>query len=264
MAKHATDLVSVIMPCYKAEKTLEKSVNGILGQTHDALELILVVDGLEDNTLGIAKALAEKDPRVRVLSSAKNRGVSRSRNLGIRLAKGEWIAFCDADDWWVEEKLSHQLALAALESANLVCSAFYFYYPETEKILEVQTLKHITFQTLLHTNAIPLSTALYRTNLGGRQYFPTMPLPYIHEDYAFWLQMFQRFEMRAAYLDKPTTYIAQVHGSRSSNKWLSMRSHAYILRTVAGVNVVQCGWLLLSYFWHAAMKRLRNRFVGKG
>ena len=263
MTKRATDLVSVVMPCYKAEKTLEKSVNGILGQTHAALELILVVDGLEDNTLGIAKALAEKDPRVRVLSSAKNRGVSRSRNLGIRLAKGEWIAFCDADDWWVEDKLRHQLALAALESANLVCSAFYFYYPENEKILEVQTLKHITFQTLLHTNAIPLSTALYRINIGGRQYFPSMPSPYIHEDYAFWLLMFQRFEMRVSYASTPSTYIAQVEGSRSANKWLSMRSHGYILRTVAGVNIFRCGWLLLSYFWHGVSKRLQKRFVGK-
>ena len=263
MAKHATDLVSVIMPCYKAEKTLEKSVNGILGQTHDALELILVVDGLEDNTLGIAKALAEKDPRVRVLSSAKNRGVSRSRNLGIRLAKGEWIAFCDADDWWVEDKLRHQLSLAASEGANLVCSAFYFFSPSTQKILEVQTKKNITYNTLLHTNANPLSTALYRTNMGERQYFPTMPSPYIHEDYAFWLQMFQRFEMRVAYSAKPPTYIAQVEGSRSANKWLSMRSHGYILRTVAGVNIFRCGWLLLSYFWHGVSKRLQKRFVGK-
>ena len=264
MTKRATDLVSVVMPCYKAEKTLEKSVAGVLNQTHAKLELLLIVDGSEDNTVVLANALAAKDPRVRVVASAKNRGVSRSRNLGIRLAQGEWIAFCDADDWWGKEKLSHQLELAASEGANLVCSAFYFYYPETQKILEVQTQKHITFNTLLHTNAIPLSTAMYRLGARQRQYFPLMPAPYIHEDYAFWLLMFQRFEMRAAYLDIPTTYIAQVHGSRSSNKWLSMCSHAYILRSVAGVNVVRCGWLLLSYFWHAAMKRLRNRFVGKG
>jgi teichuronic acid biosynthesis glycosyltransferase TuaG len=253
MSKHASDLVSVIMPCYKAEKTLEKSVNGVLGQTHTALELILVVDGLEDNTLGIAKSLAEKDPRVRVLSSSENRGVSRSRNLGIRLAKGEWV----------EDKLRHQLALAASERANLVCSAFYFFYPSTQKTLEVQTQKHINYNTLLHTNAIPLSTALYRTNLGGRQYFPTMPSPYIHEDYAFWLQMFQRFEMRVSNASTPSTYIAQVEGSRSANKWLSMRSHGYILRTVAGVNIFRCGWLLLSYFWHGASKRLQKRLIGK-
>lgn len=263
MAHCATDFVSVVMPCYKAEKTLEKSVNGVLRQTHAALELILIVDGMADDTLVIANALAAKDPRVRVVSSAKNRGVSRSRNLGIRLAQGKWIAFCDADDWWVEDKLTHQLTLAALEGANLVCSAFYFYYPQTQKILEVQTQKHITYQTLLHTNAIPLSTALYRLNSGGWQYFPVMPAPYIHEDYAFWLQMFQRCEMRVAYSCKPTTYIAQVQGSRSANKWTSMRSHGYILRTVAGINAVGCGWLLLSYFWHGASKRLRKRFVGK-
>jgi hypothetical protein len=90
-----------------------------------------------------------------------------------------------------------------------------------------------------------------------------MPAPYIHEDYAFWLLMFQRFKVRAAYLDIPTTYIAQVEGSRSANKWLSMRSHAHILRTVAGVNILECGWLLLSYLRHGASKRLQKRFVGK-
>ena len=93
MSKHASDLVSVIMPCYKAEKTLEKSVNGVLGQTHTALELILVVDGLEDNTLGIAKSLAEKDPRVRVLSSAeKQRGISESK-FGHSIGQGGMDSF---------------------------------------------------------------------------------------------------------------------------------------------------------------------------
>jgi len=263
MTIRVTDLVSIVMPCFKAEKTLEKSVAGVLNQTHASLELLLVLDGIEDATWELATRLASKDSRVRVIASRKNRGVSRSRNVGIRLAKGEWIAFCDADDWWVEDKLSHQLALAASEGANLVCSAFYFFYPGAQKTLEVQTQKHIDYKTLLHTNAIPLSTAMFR--LGGQQrhYFPVMPWPYIHEDYAFWLLMFQRFEMRVAYTSIPTTYIAQVEGSRSANKWLSMRSHAFILRAVAGVNIFQCGWLLLSYFWHGASKRLQKRFVGK-
>ena len=256
-------LVSVVMPCYKAEKTLEKSVSGVLNQTHATLELLLVLDGMEDATWELATRLASKEPRIRVIASRKNRGVSRSRNLGIRLAKGEWIAFCDADDCWIENKLTCQLELASTKGANLVCSTFYFYYPETQKIVEVQTQKNITYDTLLHTNAIPLSTSMFRLGWQQRHYFPVMPAPYIHEDYAFWLLMFQRFEMRVAYLDIPTTYIAQVHGSRSANKWLSMRSHAHILRTVAGVNVLECGWLLLSYFWHGASKRLQKRFVGK-
>jgi len=126
-------LVSVVMPCYKAEKTLEKSVTGVLNQTHSALELLLVLDGMGDATWELATRLASKDPRVRVIASRKNRGVSRIRNLGIRLSKGDWIAFCDADDWWVENKLTCQLELASTKGANLVCSAFYFYYPETQK-----------------------------------------------------------------------------------------------------------------------------------
>ncbi len=120
-------LVSIIMPCYKAAGTLEKSVESIVAQTHTNWELLLLEDGSPDESLNIARQCARADQRIRLIATARNRGVVRMRNIGIRLAKGQWIAFCDADDWWIPQKLQLQLALSESRKANLVYSAVIMY-----------------------------------------------------------------------------------------------------------------------------------------
>jgi glycosyltransferase involved in cell wall biosynthesis len=103
--------VSVIMPCFNHGEFLTDSVNSILRQTHSALELIVVDDCSTDNSGDIIRSLAEGDKRIRVLRHEHNQGLSRSRNDALRIATGEFIAFCDSDDLWQSEKLSDQLEL---------------------------------------------------------------------------------------------------------------------------------------------------------
>lgn len=252
-------LVSIVMPCYHALATLQKSVEGVQSQTYTNWELLLIVDGSEDGTVSLAKTLAKQDDRIRLVVSEKNRGVSRCRNLGIRLSKGGWIAFCDSDDLWLPHKLADQMAMVSVERVQLVCSGFAFYYPLTGVKLPVQTRKIINYGVMLHTNAIPLSTAMFSVAEMGRCYFPEMPSPYIHEDYVFWLKMFQKWEPKVGYLESCTVEITQVAGSRSANKWLSMRSHGYILKTVAHIGGLRWGWLMLSYVWHGSLKRILGK-----
>ena len=138
-------LVSVIMPCYKADKTLDRSIRGVLEQTHEVLELWLLIDGRDEPTEELAKQWANKDGRVRLVISDKNRGVSRMRNIGMRLSVGGWIAFCDADDYWYPTKLEKQLELLLRSGANLCCSGFNFYSPSSQVRLPVQTRHNIHF-----------------------------------------------------------------------------------------------------------------------
>ena len=91
-------LVSVIIPAYNAEHTLEKAVTSAASQTYENLEILVVNDGSTDGTLALAERLAGKDSRIRVLDR-KNGGVSRARNEGLLAAAGEDITFLDADDW---------------------------------------------------------------------------------------------------------------------------------------------------------------------
>ena len=90
--------ISVIVPVYKAEECLHRCVDSILSQTFTDFELLLVNDGSSDNSGAICDEYAEKDNRVRVFHK-ENGGVSSARNLGLDNARGEWITFCDADDY---------------------------------------------------------------------------------------------------------------------------------------------------------------------
>ena len=90
--------VSVIIPVYNAESTLEKCVDSVLNQNRRNLELILVNDGSKDNSLEICNDYAKRDNRVKVFSQ-DNRGVSSARNRGIDNASGEWLTFIDSDDF---------------------------------------------------------------------------------------------------------------------------------------------------------------------
>lgn len=90
--------VSVVIPVYNAESTLEKCIGSILTQSYKNFELILVDDGSEDCSLEICNNYAQIDNRVKVFSQ-QNSGVSSARNLGIEHASGEWITFIDSDDF---------------------------------------------------------------------------------------------------------------------------------------------------------------------
>ena len=117
--------VSVVIPAYNAARTIEQAIESALSQTMGDLELLVVDDGSVDPTAAVV--VAHGDSRVKLISR-QNGGTSAARNTGIAAATGEWVAFLDADDVWLPDKLERQLAqmervpgcLASLGSAYLV------------------------------------------------------------------------------------------------------------------------------------------------
>ena len=98
-------MISVIVPVYKAEKYLHRCVDSILAQSYTDFELLLINDGSPDNCGAICNEYAAKDSRVRVFHK-ENGGVSSARNFGLDNARGEWVAFCDSDDYVTADWLS--------------------------------------------------------------------------------------------------------------------------------------------------------------
>lgn len=115
-------IVSVIIPAYNAEKTIEKSIRSILDQSFTDLECIVVDDGSKDNTASIVKSI--DDPRLRYVYK-ENGGVSSTRNLGISLATGEYISFLDADDIQTDQALSSLVSAMKINQADMVVAGFY-------------------------------------------------------------------------------------------------------------------------------------------
>ncbi len=128
----STPSVSAIIIFLNAENFLAEAVESILVQSFENWELLLVDDGSSDGSTEIAKNFARKHPeKIRYLEHAnhENRGMSASRNLGIRNAHGEFIAFLDADDVWLPQKLGDQFAIArAHPRAGMICGATEYWW----------------------------------------------------------------------------------------------------------------------------------------
>ena len=127
------DLISVIIPVYNAERTLERCIDSVLAQTYKNLEVICIVDGANDESLNILNWHAERDPRVKVIEQ-ESKGPATARNAGLDIAKGDFIGFVDADDY-VDPAMYDRL-LKAIEGAELAnCGHTSFYADGTEKII---------------------------------------------------------------------------------------------------------------------------------
>ncbi|MCO6501338.1 MAG: glycosyltransferase [Vicingus serpentipes] len=104
------DLVSVIIPVYNAEDFIEETVQSVLQQTYNKLELIIVNDGSTDSTPGILERLKKSDDRIKIISKY-NSGVCDARNKGIEESKGWFLIFLDADDLWSDTFLQNCISL---------------------------------------------------------------------------------------------------------------------------------------------------------
>jgi glycosyltransferase involved in cell wall biosynthesis len=120
------------MPVYNVDKYLRKAVTSILTQTYQDFEVILINDGSSDNSLSVAKELAQNDSRI-IIYSQRNSGAAEARNKGIELSSGKYLYFMDPDDWAKEALLKDMFKTAEKYSLELVISGFTNVYQESEK-----------------------------------------------------------------------------------------------------------------------------------
>lgn len=129
-----SDLISVIVPVYNAEKYLDKCIQSILGQTYPHIELLLIDDGSTDSSGSICDRYLTVDTRVRVFHKP-NEGISATRNLGLDNANGDWIAFVDSDDW-IERDMYEQMHSAAMNNkVEMVCCDLLMEHKDNSEVL---------------------------------------------------------------------------------------------------------------------------------
>ena len=118
-------VVSIVIPTYNRAGLLKRSINSVLNQTFENLEVIIIDDGSKDNTEEIVRGI--KDTRIRYIKQKENRGATAARNTGIKLAQGKYVAFQDSDDVWLPEKLEKQVKVIelAFPDVGVVYSGFW-------------------------------------------------------------------------------------------------------------------------------------------
>ena len=184
-------MVSIIVPVYNSGKYLRKCVDSILAHTFTDFELFLVNDGSTDDSPGICDDYASRDPRIRVIHQV-NQGQSVARNNAIARMSGEWVLFCDSDDWIHPESLE-RLYNAAVENDTRISIAGYQetagedpeILPEQLKV-ELWTPKDFYIQHYIHAT-LPVMKLIHRDCLGDLR-FPVGK--YIDDEYIVYRILF--------------------------------------------------------------------------
>ena len=112
-------LVSIITPVYNAEEFLEETILSVLNQTYKNWELILIDDCSKDDSYKIIERYLGMDKRIKYLKNEKNSGPAVTRNNGINISKGKYIAFLDSDDLWYRDKLKKQIDFMEMNNKNI-------------------------------------------------------------------------------------------------------------------------------------------------
>ena len=104
------DLVSVIIPYYKKRHFIRETIVSVIKQSYDYLEIIIIYDDTNLNDLEYLQEISKLDNRIKIINNNKRLGAGPSRNKGIEQSNGKYVAFIDADDTWVQDKLKEQIS----------------------------------------------------------------------------------------------------------------------------------------------------------
>ena len=149
------ELVSVIIPVYNAEKYVKQAIDSVKKQTYTNYEIIVIDDCSTDNSVSKIEGV---DIFIKL---KKNSGAAIARNKGIQVAKGEYIAFLDADDIWMENKLEEQVNFMKKNKIAFSFSSYYYLNNNNQKLKKVKVPKTLTYKEALKNTIITTITVMF-------------------------------------------------------------------------------------------------------
>lgn len=241
-------LVSVVMPAYRCADTIGAAIESVLSQKV-SLELIIIDDCSPEELEGPVSPWLG-DPRVTFLKNEENLGAAESRNRGVAMARGDYVAFLDADDIWAPGKLEKQLKLLAETGCVLCATARELMTPAgtlTGRVIPVKPL--ISYRELLKHNSINCSSVLMKAEVARE--FP-MCHEDSHEDYILWLKILRKYGCACAVNEPLVKYRLSTtgkSGSKLKSAGMTLKVYRYM-----GFGPVKTLILFISYALHGVAK----------
>ncbi|MCL2852421.1 MAG: glycosyltransferase [Defluviitaleaceae bacterium] len=247
----SSPLISIVMPCYNAEKYVESAVKSVMAQTYRNWELLIVNDCSADGSAAIVRRYAQSDCRVKYFDNAVNSGVAASRNKGVAQADGDYVAFLDADDIWQPSKLERQVAFMLEKGCAISYTAHGFidedgrtcgrvYYPPGE----------VDYNRFLRSNVMCASSVMTDARIMKSTGFSG---DVFHEDFTAWLAIVKAHGSGRG-IAEPLTMYRVIRGSKSDNKLVSARGVYNIYRRHLRLGALTSLWCMLFYTYNGLKK----------
>jgi teichuronic acid biosynthesis glycosyltransferase TuaG len=178
--------ISVVIPYFKKRIFFEKTIKSIVNQSYKNFEIILIYDDVNQNELIFVKNVLKKIKNTKILVNKKPLGPGNSRNKGVLKAKGDYIAFCDADDVWKKNKLSNQLNFMKKNKLNFSHTSYSIIDEYSKIVGKFKIKKKLNYQDLLKSCDIGLSTVMISKKILLKNKFCSLKTK---EDYELWLRL---------------------------------------------------------------------------
>lgn len=256
-------LVSIIVPVYNAGNYIEETIQMVEKQTYSNWELILVDDCSADNSRELietylnkrkSKQVVGKEQEVRLIKKEQNEGAAKARNTGMEAAQGRYIAFLDADDIWMSDKLQKEMEFMQEKEAAFVFSAYEF---GDENAKGTGKIVHVP-QTLTYQKALSRTVIFTTTVLLDRNRIPAelLSMPAVKsEDTAFWWKLLKS-GIVAYGLDEVLAIYRRPAKSLSSNKWEAIKRIWYLYRVQEDLSLIKSMYYFVFWAFRATLRRL--------
>lgn len=247
------DLVSVIIPVYNGEKTIEKAIASVQSQSYTALQIIVIDDCSQDGTYKIVEALAKEDERIILIKNKVNLGVATSRNNGCKLVTGKYIAFLDSDDLWYPQKIELQLEYLNKTKAHLCYTSYEMVEKNSQDSIRYKVANKVDYKSLLKENIICCSSVLLERRLMEQNPFVSQ---YFHEDFILWLTILKQGYQAVGISQCLVIY---QKGGRSADKVNAMKNRWRIYRSYEQLSTLKS----IYYFMWYAINGIKKYYLTK-
>ncbi|MDD2495124.1 MAG: glycosyltransferase family 2 protein [Tissierellia bacterium] len=247
-------LVSIIVPVYNAERFINDTIKTVFNQTYKNWELIFVNDCSTDNSHKIIEKYFNYNKNIKILNTKINSGPAIARNLGIELAKGQYITFLDADDLWIKDKLKKQIEFMKNKDC---CFSFTGYeYADcngigTGKIVRVP--EFLNYRQALKNTTISTITVMFSLSKINKERIQMLNVDC--EDTATWWKVLKQGYI-AYGLDESLSLYRRSRNTLSSNKFIAIKRIWNLYRNVEKLNILYSSYNFSLYAFNAVRRRI--------
>ncbi|MGF9965821.1 glycosyltransferase family 2 protein [Bacillus rhizoplanae] len=251
--------VSVITPSYNSARFITETIQSVQQQTYEQWEMIIIDDGSTDDSVSIITEYIKNDSRIRLLSLKQNVGIAAARNIGLKEARGKYVAFLDSDDIWFPHKLYEQISFMKEKNVAFSYTSYCYINEDGENLdVHVQAPVALDYYDLVGNTVIGcLTVMLDRTKI------PHVEMPMIRpEDTALWLSLLKQ-GYKANGLQQVLAKYRIVNNSVSRNKLKAALQYWKLLRQQESFHVVKAAFYFSKYAYHAYQKNKGCLVEGK-
>lgn len=242
-------LVSIIIPAFNSNDTINEAVSSVLNQTYENTEIIIIDDCGEQRSIDVLEEGILN--RIKLIRHDSNLGAASARNTGLREANGRFIAFLDADDMWYTEKLARQIDFMQIN--NIAISHTLYSEMAGDRITKNSFSPSVLkYRDLLRANYIGCLTVVVDRELVGSFEFPNMRR---RQDYALWLKLSKKFD----FILLPEilgVYRKDTLNSLSKNRFKVIAGFYSVYRYLGNSKIFSV-FLVIQYIFYFIVKRTK-------